>query len=68
MTDEQQDQEWRAEAERLKLLDPQTQRDLVEMQRHLALNPKLTKKERETARQKADALARLLDLTRPTLD
>jgi hypothetical protein len=62
LTDEQQEREWQEEAERMKLLDRQTQHDLVAMQRILSRNPKLSKKEREKARQKADALERLLGL------
>jgi hypothetical protein len=61
---DEQTKELHREAERLKLLDRQTQRDLVAMHRILARNPKLPKKDRQQARQRADALARLLGLSK----
>lgn len=54
---------FRDEAERLRLLDKQTQRDLVQMHRNLSRNPKLTPAERREARERAAALAKLLRLT-----
>jgi len=56
------DEQFRSEAERLALLDKQTQRDLVNMHRNLARNPKLPGKDRAQARQRAAALARLLGI------
>jgi hypothetical protein len=57
-----QDQEFRLETDRLRLLDKQTQRDMVAMYRHLAQNHKLSAKDREQARRRAEALARMLKL------
>jgi hypothetical protein len=56
----QEEATWRAEAERLKLLDRETQRDLVRTVRNLALSPKLTQAERAKARRRAAALGRML--------
>ena len=52
--------EYRQEAERLKLLTPQTQRDIVAMHKQLARNRKLSRKDRTAARRRAQALSRLL--------
>lgn len=52
------------EAERLKLLDLQTQRDFVAMYRELANNKRLSREDRQAARERADALARLLGIDR----
>ena len=61
-TDRQAEAEYREEAERLKLLPRETQRDLVEMYRRKAKFPKLSKQEKASAREKANALARLLHM------
>ena len=53
-------QEFRQEAERLKLLDRETQRDLIGMVRFLARSPRLTRTERERNRRRAIALERFL--------
>ena len=58
------DDEYRQEAERLKLLGLETQRDIVAMHRLVARNPKVPKKNREQARERAKALDRLLGLTK----
>jgi hypothetical protein len=54
------DEAYSHEAERLRLLDRQTQADLVQMNRNRARNPKLSAKERREAKERAEALARLL--------
>jgi hypothetical protein len=56
------DDDYRAEAERLRLLDPQTRLDLVAMYRHLSRNPKVPAAERQKARKRAQALEKLLGL------
>jgi hypothetical protein len=53
---------FREEAERLKLLSKETQRELIGMYRVKARMPKLSKDERTLARRKAKALAKLLRL------
>lgn len=63
MTDEQME-EWRQEAERLKLVDRQTQRQIIAMHRQIAANSKIPKRDREHARQRADALEKFLGLAK----
>jgi hypothetical protein len=58
----QEEATWRAEAKRLKLLDRETQRDLVRMVRNLARSPKLTQAERTQACRRAAALGRMLGI------
>jgi hypothetical protein len=53
-----------AEADRLRLLDAQTQRDFISMYRVLARTKHLSRQERQAARERADALARLLRIGR----
>ena len=52
--------EFKAEAERLTLLDVDTQRHLIAEQRAIAANPKVPKRDREYARERANALKRHL--------
>jgi hypothetical protein len=59
-----QEQEWREEAERLKLLPLQTQHDLIGAYRHVARDSKLSQAQREEALRKANTLAKLLGLSR----
>ncbi len=58
--------QYQEEAERLRLLDLQTQRDLIAMHRFIARNPKVSLAERRQARERARALERLLGLSRST--
>jgi len=62
-TPEPDDEQFRAEAARLRLLDEQTQRDIVEMHRLVARDPKAPLQHREQARRLAAALPRLLGLS-----
>jgi hypothetical protein len=62
MSDPLKEQEYRAEAERLALLPKEDQREIIALHRSVADNPKVPKREREAARQRADALERLLKL------
>jgi hypothetical protein len=64
MTERDQEAEYKAEAERLRLLDLQTQQDIVGMHRNLSRSPKLSAKERQAAKERAQALTRLLGLFR----
>ena len=59
-------EQYQEEAERLRLLDVQTQRDLIAMHRFIARNPKVSLAERRQARERARALERLLGLSRST--
>jgi hypothetical protein len=59
------DQEHRAEAERLAQLPRDTQRQIVAMHWTDAKNPKVPKRDREFARERAEALERLLKLRQP---
>jgi hypothetical protein len=54
----------RAEAERLKLLPRAEQRQVVELIRSVADNPKVSESDRREARNRAKALETLLRLTR----
>ena len=55
--------EFRAEAERLKLLPHDQQRAIVELIGSPARDPKVSKANRDEARRRARALAKLLNLT-----
>lgn len=57
------DDDDRTDAERLKLLPEQTQRDYVAMYWHKSLNSKLSSEERAEARRKSAALEKLLGLS-----
>jgi hypothetical protein len=59
MTAEQGD-EYKAEAERLSLLPPADQREIIALHRSVAGNPKLPKVDRRAAAERADALERHL--------
>ena len=59
---DEKEQEFRDEAERLKLVDRKTQRQIIELHRSVADNPKVRKADRDAARELADALERLLRL------
>jgi hypothetical protein len=52
--------EFREEAERLRTLPPQIQRQLIAEHQAIAANPKVPKADRELARQRARALKSLL--------
>jgi hypothetical protein len=54
------EQDYRAEAERLALLPVADQREIIALHRSVADNAKVPKRDRETARQRADALERHL--------
>ena len=54
--------DYRTEADRLRLLTRETQRELVTMHLHLSRNRKLSAQERKQARQRYQALSRLLRL------
>jgi hypothetical protein len=58
----QQEQEWREEAKRLKALDPDTQRQVIDLHRATANDPRATRADRRTARERAEALERFLGL------
>ena len=62
MTPEQ-EQEFREEAERLALLPVADQRAIIAMHRADAANPKVPKRDREFAAERAKVLSRLLGLT-----
>jgi hypothetical protein len=59
---EEQDKEWREEAERLALLPKADQREIIALHRSVADNPKVRKADREAAAQRADALEKHLGL------
>ena len=52
--------EYRAEAERLALLSPADQREVIALHRSVAGNPELPKADRRAAAERADALERHL--------
>jgi hypothetical protein len=54
------EQEQRAEAERLALLPAADQREIIALHRSVADNPKARKRDRDAARERADALERHL--------
>jgi hypothetical protein len=56
------EQEHRAEAARLRCVDRDTQRQIIAIHRNTAENRKLSKQDRDFARQRADALERILGL------
>jgi hypothetical protein len=56
------EQEHRAEAARLRFVDRDTQRQIIAIHRNTAENRKLPKEDRDFARQRADALERILGL------
>lgn len=58
------EQEYREEAERLRQLDADTQRQIIALHQSVADNPKVKKRDREAARERADALTRLLGLSK----
>jgi hypothetical protein len=58
------DEEFRQEAERLSLLDEETQRRLIAEQRAIAANPKVPQRDREYALARAKALQRHLQKKR----
>jgi hypothetical protein len=60
MKDDSQKRAWQEEAERLKLLRDEDQRDLIATYRIVARDPKRTKKDRD----RAAALVRLLSASR----
>jgi hypothetical protein len=62
MTPEQ-EQEYKEEAERLALLPIAEQKRIIAMHKADASNPKVPKRDREYAAERAKALARLLGLT-----
>jgi hypothetical protein len=53
-------QKWREEAKRLKLLDGETQRQIISLHREIASNSMLKKRDREEGLAHADALERHL--------
>jgi hypothetical protein len=55
-------QTYREEAERLRLVDRDTQRQIIALHRSVADDPKVKKRDRDTARERADALEALLGL------
>jgi hypothetical protein len=57
-----QDREYREEAERLKALDRATQRQVIELHRSTATDPKATRADRQAAAERADALERFLGI------
>ena len=59
MAEDHREQEWHKEAERLAWLPPEEQRRAVAIIRAPADNPKVSKEDREEARQRADALEHL---------
>jgi hypothetical protein len=56
----QHEQEWREEAERLKDLDAETQRQVIDLHRSTANDTRATRADRRTARERAEALERFL--------
>jgi hypothetical protein len=58
------DQAFREEAERLKLLDVDTQRQILALYREPADNPKLPMRDRQAALERVAALEKLLGLSR----
>jgi hypothetical protein len=57
-----QEEVYRKEAERLALLPVEDQREIVALHKAVAENAKLPKEERESGRQRAEALERFLGL------
>jgi hypothetical protein len=58
------DDAFREETERLRLLDKDTQRQIIEIHRSTADNKRAPKSDRDAARVRADALERLLGLAK----
>jgi hypothetical protein len=65
MPDPSKEQEYHEEAEGLRQLDKATQRQVIAIHRKTANNPKLGKRDRQAAAERADCLERLLKLTPP---
>jgi hypothetical protein len=59
----EQEQEYREEAERLKALDVDQQRQIIELHRRTAADPRTTRADRKAAGERADALERFLGLS-----
>jgi hypothetical protein len=59
------EQRYREEAARLRLMDRETQRQIVAVHRNTAANPKLSRASRDLAHERAEALERLLGLGAP---
>jgi hypothetical protein len=59
------EQSYREEAVRLRRMDRETQRQIVAVHRNTAANPKLSRASRDLARERAEALERLLGLGAP---
>jgi hypothetical protein len=57
-----QEREYREEAERLKAVDVATQRQVIELHRGIAADPRSTRADRRVAAERADALERFLGL------
>jgi hypothetical protein len=64
MPEPDKEQEYRAEAERLALLPQEEQAAVIAWHRDIAGNPKVPKRDREAARERAEALDRLLKRAR----
>jgi len=62
ITAEWQEAEWKAEAERLKLLDRKTQRQVIAIHRKTAADKGISRADREHAGRRADALEKFLKL------
>ncbi len=60
----EQEQAYREEAKRLRLVDRKTQRQIIALHRSVAENAKVKKRDRDAARERADTLERLLGLRR----
>jgi hypothetical protein len=58
----EQEQDYRDEAERLKVLDVDQQRQIVELHRRTANDTRATRADRRVAAERADALERFLGL------
>jgi hypothetical protein len=58
------EQEYRDEARRLSALPRADQREIIAMHRSIAANPKVPAKERQAGLERAQALERLLRLTK----
>jgi hypothetical protein len=66
--DQAKEQEYREEAGRLAQLPVEVQKQILEIHRSTANDPKLRKRDREAARERFEALEKLLGLVAKNLD
>lgn len=66
MLDREKEREYREEARRLAELPRADQREIIALHRSVADDGKVSKRDRELARERAEALARFLRLEKPS--